>query len=99
MQTNHTIKLMVSLRETASIFSDNLPLSIGMAITKYIIDMMGGYIEIESEPGKGSEFHVTLDLERATVREEDMVLPPWRMLVVDSPEALHDNHCPFGDVP
>ena len=75
-------------REESSLVSKTEGTGLGMAITKYIIDMMGGYIEIESEPGKGSEFHVTLDLERATVREEDMVLPPWRMLVVDNNEEL-----------
>ena len=61
---------------------------LGMAITKYIIDVMGGMIEVESELGRGSQFHVTLDLERATVKEVDMVLPAWKMLVVDDDEAL-----------
>ncbi len=61
---------------------------LGMAITKYIVDMMDGTIEIESEHNKGSEFHIVLDLERATVKEEDMLLPPWHMLVVDNNEDL-----------
>ncbi len=61
---------------------------LGMAITKYIIDVMGGMIEVESELGRGSQFHVTLDLERATVKEVDMVLPAWKMLVVDDDETL-----------
>ena len=38
-----------------------------MAITKYIVEMMDGTIEVSSELGKGSEFHVMLDLEKATV--------------------------------
>ncbi len=29
-----------------------------------------------------------LDLEKATVAEDDMMLPPWRMLVVDNNEDL-----------
>ena len=61
---------------------------LGMAIVKYIVDAMGGTIEVESEQGKGTEFHVTLDLERAPEHEEDMVLPSWRMLVVDDDEEL-----------
>lgn len=61
---------------------------LGMTITKYIIDAMGGTIEVKSEPGKGTEFHVILDFERATVQEEDMVLPAWNMLVVDDDEQL-----------
>ena len=61
---------------------------LGMAITKYIVDMMGGTIKVESEIGKGSEFHVVLDFERANVPVREMVLPPWKMLVVDNNEDL-----------
>ncbi len=61
---------------------------LGMAITKYIVDAMGGSITVESELGQGTEFNVTLDLEVATVQEQDMVLPPWNMLVVDDDETL-----------
>ena len=61
---------------------------LGMAISKYIVDAMGGSISVESELGKGSEFHVTLDLEVAEVQEVDMVLPSWRMLVVDDDKLL-----------
>ena len=38
---------------------------LGMAITKYIVDAMGGTISVHSEQGRGSEFHVVFDLERA----------------------------------
>ncbi len=61
---------------------------LGMAITKYIVDAMGGTIEINSKKGEGTEFHVTLDMEKATVQEADMVLPQWNMLVVDDDETL-----------
>ena len=49
---------------------------------------MNGTIEVTSEQGKGSEFHITLDLERVEEKDADMVLPPWRMLVVDNNEDL-----------
>lgn len=61
---------------------------LGMAITKYIIDAMGGTIDVQSELDKGTEFHIALDLEKATVTEIDMVLPPWNVLVVDDDELL-----------
>ncbi|HCT92960.1 MAG TPA: hybrid sensor histidine kinase/response regulator [Lachnospiraceae bacterium] len=57
---------------------------LGMAITKCIVDEMKGTIEVESEPGEGSDFRITLDLEVARIKERDMVLPPWKMLVVDN---------------
>ena len=75
-------------REESSLVSKTEGTGLGMAITKYIVDMMGGSISIESEQGKGSEFHVILDLEKAVVSEKDMVLPPWKMLVVDNNKEL-----------
>ncbi len=61
---------------------------LGMAITKYIVDTMEGTIAVESEPDKGTEFHVILDFEKASEAEEDMILPAWKMLVVDDDEIL-----------
>lgn len=64
---------------------------LGMAITNYIIEAMGGTIEVESEQGVGSEFKVTVDFEKAQVEEEDMILPAWNMLVVDDDQKLCDS--------
>ncbi len=64
---------------------------LGMAITKYIIDAMGGTITVDSELGKGSEFHIILDLAKAEVEEDHMMLPDWRMLVVDDNEQLCES--------
>lgn len=61
---------------------------LGMAITKSIIDLMGGSIELESELGKGSSFHVILDFKKANIKEEDMKLPEWNILVVDDNKEL-----------
>lgn len=61
---------------------------LGMAITKYIVDAMEGMISVKSEPSKGTEFHLTLDLEKVDIQEMDMVLPAWKMLVIDDDEAL-----------
>ncbi len=64
---------------------------LGMAITKYIVDAMGGTIQVESEPGKGTEFSVVLDMEKAEILEEDMILPDWNMLVVDDDRQLCES--------
>lgn len=44
---------------------------LGMAITKYIVDAMDGTIAVRSELDKGTEFHVTFDLEKAKEQELD----------------------------
>ena len=65
---------------------------LGMAITKFIVvDAMGGSIDVKSRQGQGSEFNVTLDLEKAEVMEEDMILPNWNMLVVDDDRQLCES--------
>ncbi len=61
---------------------------LGMSITKCIVDLMEGTIHVESRKGKGSSFHVTLDLEKADIKEDDMRLPEWNVLVVDDNERL-----------
>ncbi len=64
---------------------------LGMTITKYIVDAMDGDISVRSEQGKGSEFHVVLDLEKAAEHGMDTVLPCWNVLVVDGDERLCTN--------
>ncbi|MBP3884707.1 MAG: amino acid permease [Olsenella sp.] len=43
---------------------------LGMAITKSIVDLMGGTIDIVTAPGEGTEFIIGLDLELAHAGEE-----------------------------
>ncbi len=39
---------------------------LGMAITKSIVDLMGGSISVESAPGRGTRFEVVLEFPIAT---------------------------------
>ena len=65
---------------------------LGMAITRYIVvEAMKGSIEVESHQGKGTEFNVTLDLEKTEVQETEMILPNWNMLVVDDDQQLCES--------
>lgn len=64
---------------------------LGTSIAKKIVDLMGGTIEVQSEKGKGSTFHVTLDLQRSDVCEEEMKLPEWNILIVDDNELLCES--------
>lgn len=59
---------------------------LGMSITRFIVEMMGGTIEVQSRRGEGSEFRITLDLERAEEKLGEMILPPWNILVIDNNE-------------
>ena len=61
---------------------------LGMAISKYIVDTMGGTIELKSEVNKGTEFHVTVDMEKAAEKEADMTLPGWHVLLVDDKKQV-----------
>ena len=61
---------------------------LGTSITKSIITLMGGTIDLKSEQGKGSRFHVTLDFKKSNVNEDEMRLPAWNILVVDDNEML-----------
>ena len=59
---------------------------LGLAISKNIINMMGGTIEVKSEPGKGSEFIVTIEcrISEETVKYKPVPeLQGARALVVD----------------
>ncbi len=49
-------------RERTSTVSRTQGTGLGMAITKNIVDMMGGTIEVQTEQGKGTEFIVRLPL-------------------------------------
>ena len=49
-----------------------------MSITKNIVDLMGGTIALTSEPGKGSEFIVTLCFTRSGQKAEPSSSPSWK---------------------
>lgn len=58
---------------------------LGMAITKNVVTMMGGTIDVQSVLGEGTTFAVTipLKLEDANVARQEAALKPWHFLVVD----------------
>ena len=57
-------------REQTSTVSGIQGTGLGMAITKNIVDMMGGTIQVESEHGKGTTFTVNLELRFCAAHKE-----------------------------
>lgn len=73
-------------RERSSTVSKIQGTGLGMAISKNIIDMMGGNIEVITEQGNGTEFVISLSLRLQTERrkvEKIAELSGLRALVVD----------------
>lgn len=75
-------------REEDSRVSRTEGTGLGMAIMKYIVDEMGGTIDLQSELDRGTLFHITLDMQIVQETQEPLRLPPWRALVVDDDEEL-----------
>ena len=64
---------------------------LGMPITKSIVELMNGHIEVESEKGKGSVFTVTVTLgesDRQSVGTEEGDLDPHELSVL----VIDDDH-------
>ena len=73
-------------REKTSTVSKTQGTGLGMAITKSIIDMMGGTIDVRTEKGKGSEFIINLQLPIVEPVEEPVGAP--RDITFDGLRAL-----------
>ena len=59
----------------------------GLTITKHIVDAMGGTITVESEQGKGSHFHIAIDMEKTAHQEKILQLPNRTVLVIDDDQT------------
>ncbi len=81
-------------REEDSVTNKIQGTGLGMAITKNLLDLMGGKISVESEKGKGSTFTVDLELQ---ISQQEMDQSFWekhgisRILVVDDEEEICRN--------
>ena len=81
-------------REEDSVTNKIQGTGLGMAITKNLLDLMGGAISVESEKGKGSTFTVDLELhvsEQAIDQGFWQKLGITRLLAVDDEEVICQN--------
>lgn len=78
-------------RESTKKTSEIQGTGLGMAITKNLVELMGGTIEVESQRDKGTTFRVDLELR---VKEQDVDPDFWKkhgvtkMLIVDDEEEI-----------
>ena len=77
-------------REINSVTNKIQGTGLGMAITKNLVDLMGGIIQVESTPGKGSIFTVELSFMLPEQAKADQLLSKHvnRMLVADDEEEI-----------
>ncbi|MBQ3866639.1 MAG: response regulator [Clostridia bacterium] len=75
-------------RQTDSRVNSIQGTGLGLAITKKMVDLMGGTIDCQSAPGKGTTFTVVIDIPAAARQREELRLDPVDVLVVDDDELL-----------
>jgi len=75
---------------------------LGLSISRRLIELMGGRLELHSEPGRGSCFAFTLPFERPAAGATpvapaaDPPGPAGRVLVVESNRGTRDRLCAMG---
>ena len=83
-------------RERTSTVSGIQGTGLGMAITKSIVDMMGGSIEVNTAPDEGTEFVIRLDLELV---EEKAEVKRSTAKVVSSTDGSSDDETVASEDP
>ena len=70
---------------------------LGMSIVKKMIDLMGGTIEIQSQPGEGTDVSIRIPLRPDKSEEENTKLAGKKLLVMEADEKLCETYRRFFD--
>jgi signal transduction histidine kinase/DNA-binding NarL/FixJ family response regulator len=63
---------------------------LGLSIVKSLVELHGGAMEVDSEPGRGSEFHVMLPTASAQPEDPVALMRGRRVLIVDDERQVGD---------
>lgn len=63
-------RIFNSFEQAGTNYTRSQGTGLGLTISSHIVEMMGGRLELDSELGKGSDFHFTLTLPAAELKEQ-----------------------------
>ena len=71
--------------------TQNIGTGVGLALVKQIIDTVKGNIHVESTPGKGTTFHITIPIHNDIKRKADDRIPTNAPLLPETAPTLVDS--------